>query len=329
MHDLMTKPDVLTAFVSANHAGIRLDKFLAESLPEFSRARLQSLIEQGHVTCWGHAASDSSAKVKDGETYCVSIPEAAKSHMEPQAIDLDIVYEDDDLLVINKPAGLTVHPGAGNPDMTLANALLAHCGDSLSGIGGVARPGIVHRIDKDTTGLLVAAKNDAAHLALSAQLADRSLSRTYLALVWGAPKPKAGTITGNIDRSFSNRQKMAVVNKGGRPSVTHYEVRKDFGIISQVECKLETGRTHQIRVHFAHIGHPLVGDPLYGAPTASKLSSKAAKALPEATKNALMGFHRQALHAQKIGFIHPTSGKAMQFECELPEDMKRLIATLS
>jgi 23S rRNA pseudouridine1911/1915/1917 synthase len=224
MHDLMTKPDVLTAFVSANHAGIRLDKFLAESLPEFSRARLQSLIEQGHVTCWGHAASDSSAKVKDGETYCVSIPEAAKSHMEPQAIDLDIVYEDDDLLVINKPAGLTVHPGAGNPDMTLANALLAHCGDSLSGIGGVARPGIVHRIDKDTTGLLVAAKNDSAHLALSAQLADRSLSRTYLALVWGALRPKAGTITGNIDRSFSNRQKMAVVNKGGRPSVTHYEV---------------------------------------------------------------------------------------------------------
>lgn len=329
MPDLMTKPDVMTAPVSAAHAGLRLDKFLAESLPEFSRARLQSLIEQGHVTSWGQAVTDCSAKVKDGETYCVTIPEAAPSHMQAQAIDLDIMYEDNDLLVINKPAGLTVHPGAGNPDMTLANALLAHCGESLSGIGGVARPGIVHRIDKDTTGLLVAAKNDAAHLALSAQLADRSLSRTYLALVWGTPKPKAGTITGNIDRSFSNRQKMAVVNKGGRPAVTHYKVQKDFGIISQVECTLETGRTHQIRVHFAHIGHPLVGDPVYGAPTSSKLSSKAAKVLPDVTRNALLKFNRQALHAQKIGFIHPTTGKAMQFECEVPDDIKLLIKTLS
>jgi 23S rRNA pseudouridine1911/1915/1917 synthase len=251
--------------------------------------------------------------------------------MQPQAIALDIVYEDNDLLVINKPAGLTVHPGAGNPDMTLANALLAHCGDSLSGIGGVARPGIVHRIDKDTTGLLVAAKNDAAHLALSAQLADRSLSRTYLALVWGEPSPGKGTITGNIDRSFSNRQKMAVVNKGGRPAVTHYEVVSSLQspVVSLVQCKLETGRTHQIRVHFAHIGHPLVGDPLYGAPAASKLNSKAGKTLPDAAKKALLSFERQALHAKKIGFIHPTTGKAMQFECELPEDMKRLIAALS
>jgi 23S rRNA pseudouridine1911/1915/1917 synthase len=331
MSDTMTASDVLTATVSAGDAGLRLDKFLASALPDFSRARLQTLIEQGHVTCWGKAAADASGKVKEGETYCVSIPEAVPTHMQPQAIALDIVYEDNDLLVINKPAGLTVHPGAGNPDMTLANALLAHCGDSLSGIGGVARPGIVHRIDKDTTGLLVAAKNDAAHLALSAQLADRSLSRTYLALVWGEPSPGKGTITGNIDRSFSNRQKMAVVNKGGRPAVTHYEVVSSLQspVVSLVQCKLETGRTHQIRVHFAHIGHPLVGDPLYGAPAASKLNSKAGKTLPDAAKKALLSFERQALHAKKIGFIHPTTGKAMQFECELPEDMKRLIAALS
>ncbi len=331
MSDTMTASDVLTATVSADWTGTRLDKFLAAALADLSRARLQTLIEQGHVTCWGKTAGDASAKVKEGETYCVSIPEATPTHMQAQAMALDIIYEDSDLLVINKPAGLTVHPGAGNPDMTLANALLAHCGESLSGIGGVARPGIVHRIDKDTSGLLVAAKNDAAHLALSAQLADRSLKRTYLALVWGEPKPPSGTITGNIDRSFSNRQKMAVVKKGGRPAVTHYTTLTSLPspVVSLVECNLETGRTHQIRVHFAHIGHPLVGDPLYGAPAASKLNSKAGKELPDTAKEALLGFERQALHARKIGFIHPTTGVAMQFECELPEDMKHLIAALS
>ena len=327
--DLMTKDNVHTLTVREAHAGERLDKFLAGELPEFSRSRLQALIAQGAVTCWGKAITDAAAKVKAREVYCVSMPETAPSHMPAQAIDLDIVYEDKDLLVINKPAGLTVHPGAGNPDMTLVNALLAHCGDTLSGIGGVARPGIVHRIDKDTSGLLVAAKNDPAHLALSAQLAERTLSRVYQALVWGVPKQKSGTITANIGRSFSNRQKMAVVPKGGKPAVTHYKVLEDFGFASLLECKLETGRTHQIRVHLTHLGHPLVGDPVYGQPTSQRLQAKALKALPEKTRAALLKFNRQALHAKEIAFIHPASGKELRFSCDPPKDMKQLIKALS
>ena len=214
-----------TVTVAAEDEGMRLDKFLAAQLPELSRSRLQQLIDQACVTCRDQHSQkpidDASRKVKPGQEYRIVIPETVASHILPQEIDLTIVYEDKDLLVINKPAGMTVHPGAGNPDMTLVNALLAHCGDTLSGIGGVARPGIVHRIDKNTSGLLAVAKHDAAHLALSAQLVDRSLKRTYAAVVWGAPEPKAGKITGNIGRSISNRQKMAVVKKGGKPAITH------------------------------------------------------------------------------------------------------------
>ncbi len=328
MSDLMIST-THTALVEPDDISLRLDKFLARKLPELSRSRLQALLEEGRVFRGNSAVTDANTKVKLRERYEVRIPEIVVSHMEPQAIDLDIVHEDKDLLVINKPAGLTVHPGAGNPDMTLVNALLAHCGESLSGIGGVARPGIVHRLDKDTTGLLVAAKHDAAHLHLSAQLADRSLKRTYHALVWGAPKLKSGTITGNIGRSFSNRQKMAVVPKGGKPAVTHYKILKQLGGVSLVECNLETGRTHQIRVHFAHIGHPLVGDQTYGQSTESRLKAGTYKSLPKSAKEALLGFSRQALHAKELGLIHPATGKAMHFKCDLPRDMKKLIEALS
>lgn len=324
----MTAQDIHTVPVLEADAGERLDKFLAAKLPEFSRSRLQSLIEQGCVTCWGVANKDASSKVKAKDVFCVSLPEAVASHIAPQAIDLDIIFEDDDMLVINKQAGLTVHPGAGNPDMTLVNALLAHCGETLSGIGGVVRPGIVHRIDKDTTGLLVVAKNDTAHIALSAQLADRSLKRTYQAVVWGAPKPKAGTITGNIGRSFSNRQKMAVVKSGGKPATTHYKTLKDFGVATLVECNLETGRTHQIRVHLTHLGHPLVGDQTYGQSTSQRLNARVYKSLPDKTRAALLAFDRQALHAKELTLIHPKSGKEMYFTCDLPKDLKKLIAAL-
>jgi len=314
---------------------MRLDRFLAGKLPDMSRSRLQALIEQGCVTLADKPVTDAAAKVKFGQEFLLVIPEIIESHMEPQAIDLDIIYEDKHLLVINKPAGLTVHPGAGNPDHTLVNALLAHCGKTLSGIGGVARPGIVHRIDKDTSGLLVVAKHDVAHLALSAQLADRTLKRVYNAIIWGQPKISKGTITGNIGRSMSNRQKMAVVPKGGKSAVTHYETLKNFSpgelkspLATLVECNLETGRTHQIRVHFAFISHPLVGDPVYGQTTASRLNANIYKSLPAKTREALLAFNRQALHAKELELIHPATGKKMHFECPLPEDMKGLIKAL-
>ena len=329
-------------------AGKRLDKCLADALPDLSRSRVQSLIDNGCVRRDAHIADDAARKVKPGEVYTIDIPEAAPSHLVAQKIALDIVYEDADLLVINKQAGLTVHPGAGNPDKTLVNALLAHCGDTLSGIGGVARPGIVHRIDKDTSGLLVVAKNDAAHVHLSKQLAARNLKRTYHAVVWDAPKLNAGTVTGNIGRSPANRQKMAVVKTGGKPAVTHYKVApriegrgsskkensspldaRPSPLFSLVECQLETGRTHQIRVHMAHIGCPLVGDPVYGQPTAQRLKANLYKNMPEKTRNALLDFKRQALHAKALTLIHPRTGKSMTFTCDLPGDLQDLIAALS
>jgi len=315
-------------------AGQRLDKFLVNRRPELSRSRVQALIEEGAVTIGGKPVTDTNSKVKSGQTFKLVIPEPKESRIEAQDIDLDVVHEDKQMLVINKPAGLTVHPAPGHPDMTLVNALLAHCGKSLSGIGGVARPGIVHRIDKDTSGLMVVAKNDIAHLNLSAQLSDHSLQRTYYALIWGAPKVASGTITGNIGRSMANRQKMAIVKKGGRSAVTHYKVLKTFScglkspLVSLIECKLETGRTHQIRVHFTHIGHPLVGDPVYGQSTSSRLTGGNLKSLPEKTRKALLAFNRQALHAKEIGFVHPTTGKKMHFTSELPADMKALIKAL-
>lgn len=316
--------------VSDADKGVRLDKFLSQKMPNLSRSRVQALIEQGCICCGGKTANDASAKTKTNQEYSVTIPDAAPSHILPQAMKLDIIFEDEHLLVINKPAGLTVHPAPGNHDNTLVNALLAHSGDSLSGIGGVARPGIVHRIDKDTSGLLVVAKHDIAHNFLSAQLADHTLGRTYNAIVWGAPTPASGTITGNIGRSPNNRQKMAVVKTGGKPAVTHYTTLQTLNskLATLVECRLETGRTHQIRVHFLQIGNPLIGDPAYGQTTARRLSQNIYKNIPDKTKNSLLAFSRQALHACELRFIHPHSKKEMTFSCPLPQDMQNLLKAL-
>lgn len=309
-------------------AGMRLDRFLTAKLPELSRSRLQALIGQGCVRCSGAIITDAAAKVKPQQSFLLTLPEIVPSHILPQAMALDIVYEDEHLLVINKPPGLTVHPAPGHADHTLVNALLAHCGPSLSGIGGVARPGIVHRIDKDTSGLLVVAKHDTAHLHLSSQLASRTLGRTYHAVVWGMPDKELGTVTGNIGRSLSNRQKMAVLKTGGKPAVTHYRLLENFGFASLVECRLESGRTHQIRVHMTHINHPLLGDQTYGQSTQSRLHNGTLKSLPEEMRRVLLSFDRQALHAVSLGLIHPASGQPMQFSCPLPEDMQSLIGVL-
>ncbi|MDX2074049.1 MAG: RluA family pseudouridine synthase [Alphaproteobacteria bacterium] len=325
----MESPDTKILVVEDDASGERLDKFLSSRLPDFSRSRIQALLAQGMVTLSGKVIEDAAQKVKPAQRVTLTIPAATPTHMVAQDIALDVVYEDADLLIINKQAGLTVHPAPGHPDNTLVNALLAHCGDSLSGIGGVSRPGIVHRIDKDTSGLLVVAKHDVAHNALSAQLADRSLSRTYQAVCWGKPAPAHGTVTSNIGRSPTNRQKMAVVKTGGKPAVTHYRTLEDFGVASLVECKLESGRTHQIRVHMLHLGHPLLGDPIYGQATSSRLKSGQYKNMPAEMREALIAFDRQALHAIRMGFIHPRSGKHVEFHAPLPEDFKNLIEQLS
>jgi 23S rRNA pseudouridine1911/1915/1917 synthase len=303
--------------VTDDLAGLRVDKALttlaAIQQPTLSRARLQALVAQGHLSLAGKTVSDVSHKAKAGDVYTLTLPPPEKAAPEAQAMDLTIVFEDKDVIVIDKPAGLVVHPAPGNRDHTLVNALLAHCGDSLSGIGGVARPGIVHRLDKDTSGLMVVAKNDAAHQALAKQFADRSLSRTYHALVWGVPTPSAGSIDAPIGRSSKDRKKMAVVSKG-KPALTHYQVIKDFGFVSLVECKLATGRTHQIRVHLAYIKHPVVGDPAYGKGRSGKKGEEALQLFP-----------RQALHAVEIHFIHPRTGKLRKFTSKLPKDMAKLV----
>jgi len=310
----------LTLTITAELAGQRVDKALtllaAIQKPDLSRARLQALLAGGHISFLGKAITDASCKAKAGDIYTLLLPPVEKAEPEAQAIDLTIVFEDKDVIVIDKPAGLVVHPAPGNRDHTLVNALLAHCGDSLSGIGGVARPGIVHRLDKDTSGLMIVAKNDAAHHALAAQFSDRSLSRTYHALVWGEVIPRAGSIDAPIGRSTKDRKKMAVTAKG-KAALTHYSVIGDFGSASLVECKLATGRTHQIRVHMAHIKHPLVGDPTYGGGRRGKKGD-----------DALLKFPRQALHAVGLQFIHPRSGKLKKFTSKLPKDMQKLIKSL-
>lgn len=306
-------------------AGGRLDRLLAGALPQLSRSRLKGLIEEGRVSLDGRAVTSPSAKVKAGQTFAIIIPEARPVALEGQAIPLEIFYEDKDLIVLNKPAGLVVHPAAGNPDRTLVNALIAHCGRELTGIGGEQRPGIVHRLDKDTSGVMVAAKSAAAHQGLVEQFAARSIERSYQALVWGRPSPAEGSLTGNIGRSPRNRKKMAVLRRGGRPAETGYRVLRSFqnGRISLVECRLKTGRTHQIRVHLAEAGHPLLGDPLYG-----RGDSRRAKALPADAQTALAALGRQALHAKTLGFQHPVSGETLQFTCELPSDIRVLISSL-
>jgi len=322
-------PQSMTLPVGDDCAGQRADRVLAQ-LSGLSRMRIQALLEEGRVTLNGKPTTDASRKVRAGDVYIVSVPPPEKAVPEAQDIPLAIIFEDDDVIVIDKPAGFVVHPAPGNRDSTLVNALLAHCGDSLSGIGGVARPGIVHRLDKDTSGLIVVAKNDAAHQALSAQFAGRSLSRTYHALVWGSLSPQSGSFDGPIGRSSRDRKKMAVTARG-KEAVTNYRVLKDYGVASLVECKLETGRTHQIRVHLAHSTHPVVGDQTYGS---ARLKRKIAAATTDDQRRAkkiqeeLLKFPRQALHAMELHFIHPRSGKMRKFASKLPADMQRLIKIL-
>jgi 23S rRNA pseudouridine1911/1915/1917 synthase len=314
--------DAIEVTVASEQAGERLDRLMAIARPELSRSRLKSLIEQGHLKLAGAAGTidDPAYRVKPGQVFELRIPEATPARPQAQSMDLKIAYEDDDLIVIDKPAGMVVHPAPGNPDFTLVNALIAHCGESLSGIGGEKRPGIVHRIDKDTSGLLVAAKNDTAHRALAADFALHSIERAYLCLVWGVPSPRTGIITGNIGRHPVDRKRMAVVTKGGKTAETHYRVLKSFGLgCALVECRLTTGRTHQIRVHMAKIGHPLIGDPLYGRPTPARRAK-----LGRAARQAAERFPRQALHAAILGFSHPKTGKSLVWRSALPEDFQNL-----
>ena len=301
----------------------RLDKFLAQKLPDFSRSQLQRLLSEGNVLLDDIIVSDNSHKVKVGDVYQVIVPPAVEAEPVPEDIPLNVVYEDDDILVVNKPAGMTVHPAAGVSRGTLVNALLYHCHSSLSGIGGVRRPGIVHRIDRETSGLLVVAKNDFAHRFLSEQFAEHSIERTYLAIVYGVPNPLDGRIVGNIGRSPVDRKKMALVASGGKSAVTNYKTLKVFkNAASLVQCNLETGRTHQIRVHLTSVGNALIGDKVYVK------NHKTAVSLPQNLKNYVNSFPRQALHAKSLGFIHPQSKKFMQFDSEPPDDMEELLHKL-
>lgn len=301
-------------------SGMRLDRALADLHPDISRERLKALILGGHVASIGGApgALNPSMKVTAGEIFAVSIPPIAAAEAAPQDIPLVIVHEDADLIVIDKPAGLVVHPAAGNLDGTLVNALLHHCRGELSGIGGVSRPGIVHRIDKDTSGLLVVAKSDRAHEGLARQFQEHSIERLYAAIVYGVPTPAEGTIDTWIGRSDADRKKMAVNREGrGKHAVTHYRsVERLYGT-TLIECRLETGRTHQVRVHMAHSGHPLIGDQVYGR------DRKGFKSILET-----VGFKRQALHAKQLGFIHPVNGETLRFESPLPADMQELLSQL-
>lgn len=314
--------------VAADEARERLDRLLARHVPALSRSRLKALIEAGQVTLGGRTVTDAGQKVHPGDLVALTIPEPEDPTPTGEAIPLDVVYEDDALIVIDKPAGLVVHPAAGHWTGTLVNALIAHCGTSLSGIGGIRRPGIVHRLDKDTTGLMVVAKTDQAHAGLSRQFADHGrsgpLERAYVALVWGRPKPDEFTIDAPLDRDPRNRERIAV-RAGGREAITHVGVEEAFldGFVAQVACRLETGRTHQIRVHMAHRGHPLLGDETY----AKGFRTKMAK-LPDAARLALEALGRQALHARLLGFEHPVSGETLHFESPPPADMARLIAAL-
>jgi 23S rRNA pseudouridine1911/1915/1917 synthase len=324
--------DGLDFVVGAGEGGERLDRFLSQAAAALelalSRTRLKALIEAGQVTINGAEARDPAARVAAGGRIALTVPPAEDAAVGGEDLPLTIVFEDANLLVVDKPAGLVVHPAPGHAAGTLVNALIRHCGDSLSGIGGVKRPGIVHRLDKDTSGLLVIAKNDAAHQGLAALFADHgrsgSLRREYRALVWGAPERQTGTVAAAIGRHPFNREKMAVVaDKRGRTAVTHWRVEETLGPASLVACRLETGRTHQIRVHLAHIGHPLLGDSVYGAGFKTKASR-----LSGAARAALDALGRQALHAAILAFDHPITGEPLAFESPLPEDLSNLVNVL-
>jgi len=306
----------------------RLDKFLVSKLtrikPEFSRRRIQDLITSGNVFNGKNILTGCDYQIKGIENLLVKIPAALESNILAKDIPFEIIFEDENMLVINKPDGLTTHPGNGNQQNTLVNALLFHCGKTLSGINGVMRPGIVHRLDKDTSGLMVVAKNDLAHQNLAGQIEQRILKRNYLAFCYGLPKPLSGVIDKNIGRSKINRLKMAIMRTGGRTAITNYAVKEMYfdGLLSMIECKLDTGRTHQIRVHLSSVGHSIIGDTTYGN------RKKSLGSVDSKIKTLVNDFPRQALHSYKIGFIHPVSGEEMEFEVGLPEDIKNLKAAL-
>ena len=304
--------------LGTEHAGWRLDRALAASVPTLSRERLKALVRGGALQGGSGPVRDPATKVRGHERFTLAVPDPVAPHNQAQDIPLRIVFEDEHLLVVDKPAGLVVHPAAGNYDGTLVNALLHHCGGSLSGIGGVARPGIVHRIDKDTSGLLVVAKTDPAHEGLARQFAAHSVERRYLAIVNGVPKAAQGTVDAPLARSSANRKKMAIVAEGrGKRAVTHWTRLTPLREAALVECRLETGRTHQVRVHMASIAHPLLGDPVYGG------TARAHRALLKQLE-----FGRQALHAARIGFIHPVTGGRLSFDSALPSDMQELFTAL-
>jgi len=309
----------LHAIVPADAEGWRLDRALAAALPTMSRERLKALISSGQVAGLdGTLFRDPASKVPPGSKFDVTVPDPKPAHNEAQDIPLVIAYEDDHLIVIDKPAGLVVHPAAGNFDGTLVNALLHHCRGSLSGIGGVERPGIVHRIDKDTSGLMVAAKTDRAHVALASQFAKHSIDRRYRAIVAGLPNPAKGTVDKPLGRSSANRKKIAIVEEGhGKRAVTHYFTIEMLNRAALVECRLETGRTHQVRVHMASLNHPLLGDPVYG-----RVRTEHRELLNR------LDFKRQALHAVTLGFIHPITNESLRFDSEIPQDMQLLFSNL-
>ena len=291
-----------TLCVPPEAAGGRVDAWLAAQAEDLTRSAVQRLLDDGRITCAG-APLSKNYRLRGGETLELSLPEPEPAELQPQAIPLDVVYEDADVIVVNKPKGLVVHPAPGHPDGTLVNALLYHCGDSLSGVGGALRPGIVHRIDRDTSGLIIAAKNDFAHQGLAAQLQDHTLARTYECLVCGNLREDSGTVDAPIGRSSADRKKMAVV-PDGRRAVTHWEVLARYGAVTHVRCRLETGRTHQIRVHMAYMGHPILGDTVYGS------------------KKPVPGLQGQCLHAVGLRFIHPRTGALIELSCPLPEEFQ-------
>jgi len=320
----MLQPDKETITVTDGAAGDRIDRLLAATLPDMSRSRLKALIEQGRVTADGRTIVDASYRVKPGETLIVAPDAPVDPVPQGQAIPLHILHEDAHLIVLDKPAGMVVHPAAGNADGTLVNALIGHCGDSLSGIGGVRRPGIVHRLDKDTSGVMVAAKTDIAHRGLAALFEAHDIDRAYLAVVRGRPATSPGTIEARMGRDTHDRKRMKVLEHGGRHAVTHYRLVESFGeATSLLRCTLETGRTHQIRVHLSHLGHPVIGDPTYGRMRRKRLAH-----MSDAAAEAVAGFPRQALHATRLGFAHPVTGEDLTFEAPPPADMEALIQTL-
>ncbi len=306
--------------------GERLDKVLGALIPDLSRSRLKRLILDGRVAGDAGAVSDPAWPVRTGQRFTVRLPAPEPIAAQPEEIALNVAFEDDDIIVIDKPAGMVVHPAPGHPGATLVNALLAHCGTGLSGIGGARRPGIVHRIDKDTSGLLVAAKSDAAHRGLTEMFERHALERRYQALVWGVPVPTQGTIDTRIGRDRRNRKRMAIVQPpAGKPAVTRYRTAEVYrnGAVSLLTCSLQTGRTHQIRVHMASRGHAVIGDPVYGRVSAARRA-----ALTGPARDAILAFPRQALHAAHLGFAHPITGQSLTFDSALPHDIKKLIDLL-